>query len=297
MSKTPRSLSGKVAVVTGGARGIGQALSRALAREGVVVAIGDLDASAAEAAAAELGNGSIGLALDVTDRPAFTAFLDQVEQRLGPIDILVNNAGIMLVTALDEEDDASISRQLEINVRAVIHGTQEAMRRMKPRGTGHIVNIASLAGKAGYPNLATYAATKHAVVGLSEAVRFELKGSGVEVSCVMPGIVNTELSSGMTEARGVKNLTTQQVAAEVVGALEVPRFDVFVPRSSGPLLKVAGMLPRRAREALAHVMKADQVAVAVDPSKRAAYESRVAASAPTADKVTAVQLDTDRTAA
>ena len=80
----------------------------------------------------------------------------------------------------------------------MIHGTQEAMRRMRPRGTGHIVNIASLAGKAGYPNLATYAATKHAVVGLSEAVRFELKGSGVEVSCVMPGIVNTELSSGMT---------------------------------------------------------------------------------------------------
>ena len=113
----------------------------------------------------------------------------------------------MPITPLEEESEASITRQLEINLRAVIHGTQEAMRRMRPRGTGHIVNIASLAGKAGYPNLATYAATKHAVVGLSEAVRFELKGSGVEVSCVMPGIVNTELSSGMQEARGVKNLT------------------------------------------------------------------------------------------
>src|SRR5215218_4657335 len=89
MSKTPRSLSGKVAVVTGGARGIGQALARALAREGVVVAIGDLDTSAAEAAAAELANGSIGLGLDVTDRPRFSAFLDEVERRLGPIDILV----------------------------------------------------------------------------------------------------------------------------------------------------------------------------------------------------------------
>ena len=109
MSKTPRSLSGKVAVVTGGARGIGQALARALAREGVVVAIGDLDAAAAEAAAAELGNGSIGLALDVTDRPGFTAFLDEVEQRLGPLDILVNNAGIMMVTPLDDEDDASVT--------------------------------------------------------------------------------------------------------------------------------------------------------------------------------------------
>ena len=132
MSKTPRSLSGKVAVITGGARGIGFALSQALAREGVVVAIGDLDGAAAEASAASLANGSIGLALDVTDRPAFTAFLDEVEQRLGPIDILVNNAGIMHVTPLEDEDDASISRQLEINVRAVIHGTQEAMRRMRP---------------------------------------------------------------------------------------------------------------------------------------------------------------------
>src|SRR3954468_21454554 len=147
MSKTPRSLSGKVAVVTGGARGIGQALARALAREGVVVAIGDLDAGAAQAAAAELGKGSIGLALDVTDRPGFTAFLDEVERRLGAIDVIVNNAGIMPNIALEEESGASISRQLEINLRAVIHGTQEALRRMRPRGTGHVVNIASHAGK------------------------------------------------------------------------------------------------------------------------------------------------------
>src|SRR3954464_1124813 len=164
MSKTPRSLSGKVAVVTGGARGIGQAISRALAREGVVVAIGDLDAAAAQSAAAELANGSIGLSLDVTDPPALPAFLDEVEQRLGPIDILINNAGIMHVSSLDEESDASITRQLEINLHAVIHGTQEAVRRFKPRHTGHIVNVASLAGRAGAPGLATYCATKHGVV-------------------------------------------------------------------------------------------------------------------------------------
>src|SRR5215203_693664 len=186
MSKTPRSLSGKVAVVTGGARGIGQALARALAREGVVVAIGDLDAGAAQAAAAELGNGSIGLPLDVTDRPGFTAFLDEVERRLGPIDVLVNNAGIMPVGPLDEEDDATAIRMIEINLHAVIHGTKEAMRRMKPRGTGHIVNIASSAGKTGYPHLASYCATKHGVVGLSEGARAELRGTGVEVSVVMP---------------------------------------------------------------------------------------------------------------
>ena len=284
MAKQPRSLTGKVAVITGGGRGIGKALAQALTREGVRVAIGDLDQESAERAAAELGPGALGLHLDVTDLAGFTAFLDEVEERLGPVDVLVNNAGIMPITPLDEESGASVDRQLEINLRAVIHGTQEAMRRMRPRGSGHIVNIASLAGKGGYPGLATYSATKHAVVGLSEAVRFELRGTGVEVSCVMPGIVNTELSSGMTEARGVKNLTPEQVAGEIVGALKVPRFDVYVPRSTGPLLKVASMLPRRAREALAHAMKADQVAVSVDASKRTAYESRAAASAPAAER-------------
>src|SRR3954469_23324496 len=220
MSKTPRSLSGKVAVVTGGARGIGQALSRALAREGVVVAIGDLDASAAEAAAAELGNGSIGLALDVTDRPGFTAFLDAVEQRLGPLDILINNAGIMPLQPLEEESDASVTRQLKINLHAVIHGTQEAMRRMRPRNTGHIVNVASLAGRAAAPGLATYVATKHGVIGLSEAVRMELRGSGVEVTVVMPGFARTELAAGVPDLRGVPRMTPEQIAQLTIDALK-----------------------------------------------------------------------------
>ncbi len=291
MAKQPRSLTGRVAVVTGGGRGIGRALSEALVREGVRVAIGDVDREAAERAAAELGDAVVGLHLDVTDLPGFTAFLDEVERRLGPVDVLVNNAGIMPITPLEQESAASVTRQLEINLRAVIHGTQEAMRRMRPRGTGHIVNIASLAGKAGYPNLATYAATKHGVVGLSEAVRFELRGSGVEVSCVMPGIVNTELAAGMQEARGVKNLRPEQVADEIVGVLKVPRFDVFVPRSTGPLLQLAAILPRRAREALAYLLKADQVAVAADSGSRAAYESRAAASAPAADQVAETQQE------
>ena len=99
--------------------------------KGVRVAIGDVDREAAEAAAAELGDAVVGLHLDVTDLPGFTAFLDEVERRLGPVDVIVNNAGIMPITALEDESDASISRQLEINLRAVIHGTQEAVRRMR----------------------------------------------------------------------------------------------------------------------------------------------------------------------
>src|SRR3954454_20448018 len=126
MSKQPRSLYGRVAVVTGGGRGIGRALCDSLTREGARVAIGGVDAAAAEAAAAELGRGAIGLRLDVTDRPGFTAFLDEVESRLGPLDILVNNAGIMPVGPFEEEDDATVIRVLEVDLHAVIHGSKEA---------------------------------------------------------------------------------------------------------------------------------------------------------------------------
>jgi NAD(P)-dependent dehydrogenase (short-subunit alcohol dehydrogenase family) len=283
MAKTPRSLTGKVVAITGGGRGIGRATALALAREGARVAVGDLDQQAAERVAAEAGG--LGLPLDVTDHAGFTAFLDEVEARLGPLDVLVNNAGIMPVTDLVEESAESIARQLEINLHAVIHGTQEAMRRMVPRRTGHIVQLASLAGRSGFPKLATYCATKHGVVGLSEAVALELRDTGVEVSVVMPGIVRTELTAGLSDARGVKTLMPEEVAAEIVGVLRKPRFDVFVPRSSGPLVQLGAVLPRRVRLAVARALKADQTtAHAAESPQRAAYEARAAASAPAAEQ-------------
>lgn len=287
MAKQLRSLSGKVVVVTGGGRGIGRAISEALVRENAKVAIGDVDRPAAESAAAQLGDGALGLRLDVTDRPGFTAFLDEVERRLGPIDVLVNNAGIMSLGPLEEEDDAVAIRQLEINLHAVIHGTKEAMRRMRPRGTGHIVNVASTAGKSGIPGGATYCASKHGVVGLSEAVRAELRGTRIEVSVVMPGLVRTELASGLGDTRGLKPSTPEEVAAEVVKALKVPRFDVYVPRSIAPMVALTGMLPRRGREAFARLLKADQVLSNFDARARATYDARAAASAPAAEVVVA----------
>src|SRR3954452_17172611 len=260
MAKPPRSLTGKVAVVTGGARGIGQALARALAREGAIVAIGDLDGAGAQAGAAELGGRSLGLPLDVTDRPAFGAFLDEVERRLGPLDILVNNAGIMPLSPLEEEDDASVTRQLEINLHAVIFGTQEAMRRMRPRRTGHIVNVASLAGRAAAPGLATYCATKHAVIGLSEAVRAELRGTGVEVTVVMPGFAATELAAGVPDLRGVPRVTPDEIAALTIDALKVPRFAVWAPKRLAGVIWSGAVVPRRWREAVARAMNANRVA-------------------------------------
>ena len=283
MAKEPRSLTGKVVAITGGGRGIGRAIAQALAREGARVAVGDLDRESAERVAAELGGDALGLGIDVTHHAALIAFLDEIEQRLGPLDVLVNNAGIMPVTPLVEESAESIARQLDINLRAVIHGTQEAMRRMGPRRTGHIVNMASIAGRSGFPNLATYCATKHGVVGVSEAARVELRGTGVEVSVVMPSVVRTELTTGLADSR-VKAVEVEDVAAEVVSALKHPRFDVFVPRSNGPLVQLTSPLPRTWREAIGRWLKADRSLLDADRAARAAYEARAAASAPAADE-------------
>jgi NAD(P)-dependent dehydrogenase (short-subunit alcohol dehydrogenase family) len=283
MARQPRSLSGKVVAITGGGRGIGRAMARALAVEGALVAVGDLDGASAEAVALELGGEHAGLQVDVTDRPGLTAFLDEVERRLGPLDVLINNAGIMPVTPLVDEDDASVTRQLEINLHAVIHGTREAMRRMVPRGTGHIVNVASLAGRVGFPHLATYCATKHGVIGLSEAVRAELRGTGVEVSVVMPGIVRTELAAGLHDSKAVKSVSPEEVAAEVLGALRKPRFDVFVPRSSGALIGSTNFVPRRVREGIARALGSDDALLKTDRAQRREYEARAAASAPAAE--------------
>ncbi len=272
-------LAGKVVVITGGGQGIGAATASALARLGARVVIGDLDQVRAEKTAGELGADA--LPLDVTDIQGFTEFLDEVERRHGRIDVLINNAGIMPLAGLEEESDATTRRQLEINLHAVIHGTREAMKRMRPRRSGHIVNIASFAGKAGFPGAATYCATKHAVVGLSEAVHLELHGSGVHVSCVMPAIVRTELASGLGEAKLFKSASPEDVADAIVAALRKPKFDVFVPRSLGPMGKLTGLLPRRAAELLARTLKADRLlASAAHSPARAAYEARAAESAP-----------------
>ena len=286
MAKQLRSLTGKVAVVTGGGRGIGKAISAGLAREGVRVAIADLDGATAEQAAAEVGGEAIGLALDVTDRPAFTAALDDIEARLGPVDIMVNNAGIMPIGPFEEETDATAIRQLELNLHAVLHGSKEAIRRMKPRGAGHIVNIASIAGKFGAPGGATYSACKHGVVGLSESLRAELYGSGVEVHVVMPAFVNTELIAGTNELKGVKRQTPEDVAEAVVEALQYGRFDVFVPKSLVGLVRSSALSPRSFSEWLGRKMGGSAL-LGADKSARAAYEARAAKSAPAAETVVA----------
>jgi NAD(P)-dependent dehydrogenase (short-subunit alcohol dehydrogenase family) len=280
MAKERRSLSGKVVAITGGARGIGKTTAEALVRKGCRVALGDVDLELTEKTAAQLGGGTIALPLDVTDRASFATFLDEAERQLGPLDVLVNNAGVMPVTPFVEESDESIRRQLDINLYGVIVGTQLAVERMRPRRAGHIVNIASSAGKAGVPGIATYSATKHAVVGLTEAVRAEHRDDGIELSYVMPITVNTQLIEGLADQRGVKRVEPEDVASQIVDALETAKVDVYVPRELRASVVLGTLLPRRAREALGRFMGVDKVMTEVDPAARRAYEERVAASEP-----------------
>ncbi len=226
----PRSLANQVVAITGGARGIGLATATALARRGARIAIGDLDGDLAGQVAARLGGDAFGVGVDVTDNGAFTAFLDGVEHRLGPLDVLINNAGIMVAGAIDTEDEALTAR----------------------------------------------------------AVAIELRGTGLEMSVIRPSLCNTELTSGFAGLRGMPFINPEDVAARVVETLQRPRFDVPVPKSLGPMLWLGQALPFRARVALAHLTKADDILSHIDAGQRAGYAARLeriaaAASEPSAD--------------
>ena len=145
MNNAPHTPARTVAI-TGGARGIGYQTAKELIRRGHRVAIGDIDEARVKEAADELGISAV-TRLDVTDTDSFRAFLDMVEDQLGPLDVLVNNAGIMPTGHAHEEDDAVTRRQVEINVLGVIFGTKLALQRMLPRRAGHIINTESLAGE------------------------------------------------------------------------------------------------------------------------------------------------------
>ena len=264
-----RLLTGQVAAITGGARGIGKATAEAFVREGVKVAVGDLDVAAV--------SGAIALELDVSDRASFERFLSDTERELGPIDVLVNNAGILHLGEFVEEQDAMTRRVIDVNVHGVLNGMKLGLPAMIARGSGHVVNVASSAGRYGVPWAATYCGTKFFVVGVSEAVRAELRGTGVEVSCVMPVMVRTELTAGLPEPRLAKAIEPEEVAEAIVQAVRAPRFDVYVPRSLGRATPAFGLLPRRAREALARSLAA-QATTGQDEAARQAYAARVAGS-------------------
>jgi NAD(P)-dependent dehydrogenase (short-subunit alcohol dehydrogenase family) len=275
MSRNLIPISGRVVAITGGARGLGLATAKALATRGARVAIGDLDGDLARVEAAALpGQGPHGgYALDVTDLESFESFLTQAVE-LGPLDVLVNNAGIMPVRAFAEEDPLVTRRQVEINILGVTTGTRLALDRMLPRGRGHIVNIASAAGRVAVPGEAVYTATKHAVVGFGEALRVELRGTGVEVSTILPSLAATELASGMRPPRFVPMVKPEQVAKAIAKTLERPKLEMIVPAWITPLIRMTLALPPDVRDRVRDFFRIGEVGSQVDMSARASYVER-----------------------
>lgn len=272
----------KTVVITGGARGIGAATARAFASRGARVAIGDIDAELAAKTANDLANDTgspvIGLGVDVTDPGMFESLLDAVVDELGEFDVLVNNAGIMPTGAFLDETDAVTDRQIDINLRGVITGSKLAGRRFVARRSGHIVNVASMAGLAPFPGVAVYCATKHAVVGLSTSIQQEFEREGVHVTAIAPSFVNTELVSGLTPSwivRQIGFIEPEDVAKAIVDSVAKGKSGVkTVPNISGAILKVTSPLPDRVRLGLSRVMGLTEVMEHSDETVRAAYRER-----------------------
>ncbi|WP_328390188.1 SDR family oxidoreductase [Nocardia sp. NBC_00416] len=274
MSKS-ESIRGKVVVITGGARGIGLATAVALDELGAKIAIGDIDEKTVKESGTDHDFDFYGR-LDVTDKQSFTTFLDDVEREVGPIDVLINNAGIMPTGRLVEEDDQITRRILDINVYGVILGSKIALARMLERRSGHIINIASLAGETHIPGLATYNASKHAVLGFTDTLREEYRGTGVSFSSVLPTLTNTELGSGVAAPKGLPAAEPADIAAAVVRLIAKPRPKARVTRAAGAMSVFVNLLPQSVGDALGRSMGSAQTFLDdVDTEKRKAYEERV----------------------
>ena len=277
-----RRVDGSVVLITGGARGIGRATAVAFAAAGARVAIGDLDAEFVAKVAAEIeaetGGRTVGLQLDVTDPVSFADFVEVAEEQLGSLDVLVNNAGIMPTGLFADEDPALTARILGINLEGVITGSRLAVGRFIRQRSGTIVNVASLAGVSGFPALATYCATKHAVIGFSESLSGEMREHGVRVVVVLPGVVRTELSAGAKMRKIMESIATvdpEDVAHAIVKSIGGKRFKVTVPGRLGLMLTAMSLMPTPLRRWADRVSGTEAAYTQSDPEIRARYHARL----------------------
>lgn len=187
-------LKDKVAIVTGGARGIGRAIGEAYAAEGAVVAVADVLAHEAADAAATIGNGAFPVTLDVTRADSIAALVETVTARAGGIDILVNNAAIFDMAPVVEVTEESFDRQFAVNVKGLFFTLQAVARQMIAQGRGgRIINMASQAGRRGEALVSVYCATKAAVISLTQSAGLGLVKHGINVNGIAPGVVDTPM--------------------------------------------------------------------------------------------------------
>lgn len=269
-------IAGRVVLITGAARGIGRATAQALLAAGARVAVCDLQgASDTAAQLASVGPQVRGYELDVRDFEAFCATVERVSDDLGPVDVLVNNAGIMPLGGFLAQPLATDRRQLEVNLFGVVHGMRATLPGMAERGRGHVVNIASAAGRIPLAQGAVYAASKAAVIQLTESVRAEYIDSAVRFTYVLPSLVRTDLISGLGRPLYPPVCEPADVAAAVLKAIETGRVDVYVPRFARLGAVLPAVLPRRVVEALGRFLGVDSMFADVDASARAAYAERI----------------------
>ncbi|MFI1234390.1 SDR family oxidoreductase [Nocardia sp. XZ_19_231] len=272
--RNTRSVVGKVVVVTGGARGIGRAVASTLVDAGSVVAIGDIDATTVARTGTEIA-ATVALHLDVTDPASFATFLAEVEKTCGPVDVLINNAGIMPVGRFTEESDEITRRILDINVYGVALGTKLVLPSMLARGRGHIVNMASMAGENPTPGMATYCASKQAVLSFTETMRLEHRGTGVRFSAVLPTFTRTEMITGTRAPRALL-ADPADVAAAVAALIARPRRRVSVTRLAGVLAAFNKLTPRPLGEFMARRLGVHRTFIDVDRDARRVYDDRLA---------------------
>jgi short-subunit dehydrogenase len=251
------SVRGAVAVVTGASAGIGRATALALAREGATVVLSArrkdrLDELVAQISAR--GREAEAVACDVTDVGSLQALHDGVVERHGRVDVLVNNAGIPGGGPFAQVSPDHVERLMATNYLAVVRATKIFLPGMLERAHGHVVNIASLAGRYALPGSAVYSSTKHAVVAFSEALHLELAGTGVVVTAVNPGLVRTE-GFPQTGMPGPLVMEPERIAQAVVAAVRTGRGpEVNVPWWLGPPQVVRVLAPPLYRWAVRQVV-------------------------------------------
>jgi short-subunit dehydrogenase len=193
---------------------------------------------------------------------------------------LVNNAGVMLTGEFLAESQTAEDRMVDINLRGVILGCKLAAQRFMKRDGGSVINIASMGGVGGFPGVATYCATKFGVVGLTYALREELRPHNIHVCAILPGVVHTELSAGLQLSKAVENFVSVEpddIAAAVVVAARTHRAMSYVPRRLRLVFRTALSMPERPRRFLTRVTGAEQAFLATDQATRDAYHARATA--------------------